>query len=465
MKSILLNQYRTYKSLIIRTIFLLSILLYAISFAQLEEDTHRSAPGLFNPITFEAIPYWSEDTTSIELVVFYRINPVLFFFAKTYTGQHEAYEAKGELVFEVFDEKDVAVTRDFRPLRIERNSPPVEGVPFSEELQGALTFKLKKGLYKIVVEAKDSESGKSFINRDTKIDARTFSSGLNISPAIFVKPISFDTSANNQKNFFPINRGGSLIIGQTGGCLLQITSPDTNTIIHLSWEVNSKNETDEDIPQELHGEKYIQQNGMPGVIENLNRASISIKKDSKRSRLIFVPVTIERLETGKYQMTVTITQGSLKSTKDFFFNIIWPLKPHSLSDFKLAVNAVRHIATEGEMDSMTAFSSKKSMNAFRTFWYKRNPDTTCAFNPAMAEYYRRVDETIKRFSSADEMDGYKTDRGRIYILFGSPSITNRLLKPNSAPTEIWTYEKLKRRFTFTDQRKTGNYILIKMENY
>jgi GWxTD domain-containing protein len=141
------------------------------------------------------------------------------------------------------------------------------------------------------------------------------------------------------------------------------------------------------------------------------------------------------------------------------------LKPHSLSDFKLAVDAVRHIATEGEIDSMTAFSRSKSMNTFRTFWNKRNPDTTRAFNPAMAEYYRRVDETIKRFSSANEMDGYKTDRGRIYILFGSPSITNRLLKPNSAPTEIWTYEKLKRRFTFMDQKKTGNYILIKMENY
>ena len=125
----------------------------------------------------------------------------------------------------------------------------------------------------------------------------------------------------------------------------------------------------------------------------------------------------------------------------------------------------RHIATDAELDSMMAFSSSKSMKAFRAFWQRHNPDTTRAFNPAMAEYYRRVDETIKRFSSANETDGFRTDRGRIYILFGSPSITNRLLKPNSAPTEIWKYEKLKRRFIFTDQRKTGNYILNKMENF
>ena len=465
MKSIFSNQSDIYKSSMVRTFFLLSIFFCTVSFAQVDEDIHRLALNLFNPITFEAIPYWSEDTTSIELIVFYRINPEIFFFAKTSAPQHEIYEPKGELVFEVFDEKDAAITRDFRPLQIQRNSLPVEGVPFSEELQGVVTFKLKKGLYKIVVETKDIESGKSFINRDTKIDTRTFSSGLNISPAIFVEPISSGAFSNDQMNFIPINRGGSMIIGQAGGCLLQVISSDTNTDIHLSWKVNSKIETDEDIPQELYGEKCVQQNGTPSVIENLKHISISIKMDSKHSRVVFIPIPIERLETGKYQMNITMTQGTLKSTKDFFFHIIWPSKPHSLSNFKVAVDAVRHIATEGEIDSMTAFSSSNSMKAFRAFWQKHSPDTTHAFNPAMAEYYRRVDETIKRFSSANEIDGYRTDRGRIYILFGSPSFTNRLLKPNSAPTEIWTYEKLKRRFTFTDQRKTGNYLLIKMENY
>jgi GWxTD domain-containing protein len=449
----------------VRTIFFLSILFSTLSIAQFDEEIHKSTPSHFSPITLEAIPYWSEDTISVELMVFYRINPELFFFAKTNTSQQEIYEAKGELVFEIFDEKDAAITRDFRPLRIERNSLPEEGVPFSEEIQGALTFKLKKGLYKIIVEAKDSESGKSFINRDTKIEIPPFSVGLNISPAIFVEPISSDTLLTKQKEFFPINRGGNIIIGQAGGCLLQVISPDTSTDIHLSWKVCSKKETDENNPQELLGEKFILQNGTPVILEDAKRNSISIKRNSKHSRIVFIPIPIERLETGKYQMSLAVTQGPLKATKDFFFNIFWPLKPRSLSDFKLAVDAVRYIATEEELESMTAFSSSTSMKAFRAFWHKRNPDTTRAFNTAMAEYYRRVDETIKRFSSLNETDGYRTDRGRIFILFGSPSITNRLLKPNSAPTEIWTYEKLKRRFTFTDQRKSGNYILIRMESY
>jgi len=445
-------------------IFLL-ILWSSLSYAQSADEMSRSSSHSVHPISFEALPYWTNDTTTVDLIIFYRIHPGVFFFAKTTTGQQEIYEAHGELVFELFDENDAAIARNVRPFSAVRNSPPEKADPNSEELQGAITLKLHKGIYKIVVETKDSESGKSYIDRDTKIDTRTLSSGVTVSPGIFVEPASSEASLDHQNDFFPLNLGGSVLIGQRSGCLVQVASPDTATDIQLTWNIKSKKEADEDHPQEFLGEKYFQQFGSLLVRENPKRTFLSLVHDSKRSRIMYIPIPTDRLEMGSYQMTLTVTQGSLKSTKDFSFNIIWPLKPHSLSDFKLAVDALRHIATEEELDSMNAFSSSKSMNAFRIFWQKRSPDTTRAFNPAMAEYYRRTDESIKRFSSANESDGYRTDRGRIFILFGSPSITNRLLKPNSAPTEIWTYEKLKQRFIFTDQRKTGNFILIKMENY
>ena len=447
-------------------IYLFMVLSYSSSFAQFNEEMPRAGSRTISPIIYEAIPYWTDDTTSIELAVLYRISPAFLFFAKRDNTQQEIYEAKGELVIEILDDKDATIVRDFRPLRIERNSLPAEDAPPSNEIQGIFQFKLPLGLYRIIIEVKDNESGKSFIDREGKVTAQIFSSSrLNISPAILVEPIPSDTSANEQRKFFPINRGGNIIIGQTGGCLFQVISIDTSANLSLSWKVQRKNETDEDIPQELNGNRCIQQSGTPFITENPKSIFYTIKKDSKHSRLIFVPITFERLETGKYQLTLTMVQDTLKSMKEFAFSVIWPLKPRSLSDFKLAVDALRYIATEEEINQMTVFSSSKARKAFREFWQKQNPDTIRAFNPTMAEYYRRVDETIRRFSSTNEMDGYHTDRGRIYILFGSPSIINRLLKPNTAPTEIWTYEKLKRRFTFTDQQKTGNYILVKTEEY
>jgi len=51
-----------------------------------------------------------------------------------------------------------------------------------------------------------------------------------------------------------------------------------------------KKRTDEDFPQELLGEKFFQQYGTPVIVEKPKRVSISVKNDSKFSRLIFIPV-------------------------------------------------------------------------------------------------------------------------------------------------------------------------------
>jgi GWxTD domain-containing protein len=457
---------KTYKATIMRYLTFFFVFCSSISFAQFDKETAQLDAHIMSPVIFEAIPYWSSDTTSIDLVVLYRVSPSFLFFAKTDNTQQESYEAKGELVVEILDSNNVTVGRNFRPMRIERTLVTAEDAPPSGEIQGIFTFKLKKGIFKIVVEANDIESGKSFINRDTKVDAQTFSdSGLNVSPIMFIDPIQSDSSSSDHTFFSPKNHGGNIIIGQAGVCLFQVVSPDTSADIHLAWKIQSRNEDDDEILQKLQGEQCFQQNGTLAVIENAKRISCTIEKGQVHSRFIFASIPSERLDAGTYMLTTIVTQGALKSVKEFRYKVIWPLKPHSLSDPKISVDALKLIATEEEIDQMSAFSSNKSRKAFQEFWHKRNPDTTHAYNSVMAEYYRRVDESIKRFSIADEKDGYRTDRGHIFILFGAPSITNRLLKPNTAPTEIWTYENLKKRFTFRDSKKNSNYILVKTENY
>lgn len=445
---------------------ILLILFSSVLSAQFSRDASQRSPRVFSPITFEVIPFFTDDTTAVELIIQYRINPAFLFFAKTVENQQESYEARGELVIEILDENDVVITRAIRPLQIERTSVSPEGISQRPELQGAVTFRLKKNIYKISVEAKDIESEKTFVNRDTKLDARfSTTSGLCISQPIFVEAMLSDTIASHPKEFIPVNQGGNIIIGQSGGYLFQICIPDTGTNIQVGWMVTSKSEKDENFQQPLSGDHYFQWAGLPTVVENHGGISYNIKEGSKHSRIIFIPIPTERLEEGRYSLEITVKQGVLTKQKESTFNVIWPMKPLSLSDFKLAVSALQHIATEEEMNQMTSLSTSKAKSIFREFWKKRNSDTTRAYNPKMAEYYRRVDEVNRRFSSENDLNGYRTDRGRIYILFGAPTKTDRLLKPNMAPTEIWTYDTLKRRFIFTDSKKTGNYILVQTENY
>jgi GWxTD domain-containing protein len=449
----------------VKHLCIFAILCYSISLAQFDKEAIRLDDRAKNPITFEAIPYWNDDTTTIELVVLYRMSPSFLFFTKANNLQREYFEAKGELIVEVMDSNNVTVERYYRPIRIQRNSMPAEDALPSDEIQGIFTFKLKKGFYKITAEAKDSGSGKSFINRDIKVDAQVQSApGLYISPILFIDPVQFDLPPSNNPIFYPVNYGNNVIIGQAGACMFQVVSSDTNTNIQFAWKILRKNEDQDKFSHEFEGENYFLLNGTFTVIENLNKVSFAIKKGSACSRYIFIPIPVERLDAGAYSITVTSTQGTLKSVNESKFKVIWPLMPFSLSDPRLAVDVLKLIATEEEIDQMTAFNSDKSRKAFQTFWHKRNPDSTRAYNSTMAEYYRRVDESIKRYSTTNERDGYRTDRGRIYILFGAPSIINRLLKPNTVASEIWTYEKLNKRFTFKDLKKNSNYILVKTEN-
>ena len=146
------------------------------------------------------------------------------------------------------------------------------------------------------------------------------------------------------------------------------------------------------------------------------------------------------------------------------FHVTWPSHPFSLTDPDLAIDALRHIAKEAEIDGMLSGSAERRAESFYRFWRERDQDTTTAYSQAMAEYYYRVDEAMRKFSTARENDGYKTDRGRIYILYGPPPKSERVLQPNTGPKEIWTYDRIHKRFIFIDPAKNGNYVLSQAEN-
>ena len=55
------------------------------------------------------------------------------------------------------------------------------------------------------------------------------------------------------------------------------------------------------------------------------------------------------------------------------------------------------------------------------FWYRRDPDPRTSFNEFKEEHYRRIAYANQWFKSGKP--GWKTDRGRIYIMHGPPDET------------------------------------------
>lgn len=136
------------------------------------------------------------------------------------------------------------------------------------------------------------------------------------------------------------------------------------------------------------------------------------------------------------------TDTSLKSGYTIFAVNEW--FPEIKSAQQL-IEPLRYLTMRKEYDEMRREADPKK--AAEEFWLKtggRNDRSKALIRI----YYQRVQEANRRFTSY--VEGWKTDRGMIYTIFGPPSTVYR-----TAQLEQWTYPYGSSSLTF-DFRKKGN---------
>jgi GWxTD domain-containing protein len=80
---------------------------------------------------------------------------------------------------------------------------------------------------------------------------------------------------------------------------------------------------------------------------------------------------------------------------------------------------VVYIITPEERQAFLRLSTNEEREQFvESFWARRNPDPDSPENTFKEEHYRRIAYANEHFSSG--IPGWKTDRGRIYIMWGKP---------------------------------------------
>lgn len=80
---------------------------------------------------------------------------------------------------------------------------------------------------------------------------------------------------------------------------------------------------------------------------------------------------------------------------------------------------VPDIITEDERRAFLELGTEEEREQYiEIFWRNRNPDPESPINPVREEHYRRLAFADERFASG--VPGRKTDRGRIYIIWGPP---------------------------------------------
>ncbi|MFN4298291.1 MAG: GWxTD domain-containing protein [Thermaurantimonas sp.] len=128
------------------------------------------------------------------------------------------------------------------------------------------------------------------------------------------------------------------------------------------------------------------------------------------------------------------------------------------------VEPLRYLTTQKEFSDLQASHPDSIKYMADQFWLARAGSVERAKNLVKA-YYSRVQRANELFTSFKE--GWKTDRGMIYIIFGPPNVVYRY-----ADREVWIYgddsSALQYRFTFTLTKLPFSgfyYVLERNENY
>lgn len=198
--------------------------------------------------------------------------------------------------------------------------------------------------------------------------------------------------------------------------------------------------------------------------QDLNDLKYKFFNDSKLSQFFLKKYAYYFYDINKrlYEDTIAVFYFNFKNFIDTFFSkVIWFNKPKTLNNLNLIKKSATYILSDKEIQEFyRVIRTDKSNLALYNFWQKKFPYNR-SFNKHMAEFYKRCDLAIEKFSKPGSFDGIEKDMGKIFILYGEPDKKERFLIEKNKSIEIWSYEFLNLKFKFIDYSGTGEYKLEK----
>lgn len=428
--------------------------------AQRPGDERQEVPSYF---FYEAVNLASQDSTLARIDVHYRIETGFFVAVRNDDREGPSqFCRRGEIAVELTDSADVSVARI-----LDRVEIPLDSIPEPEAGKktyvGVASFRVQPGRYKLVVEASDNESPRRFLDRRRIVNARLLRPGSGETSDFFM---TLGTGALGPAGrIAPQNFGGGFLFGSRGGVFLEFASPeppDTPVEARITFAVELQEEEPGHV---IRADTIGNLKAVPGLMLSPAPSHDSLSYDilpssSSGVSSLLIPLPLETLPLRPYRVTVSLRQGSFTRELSGRVRTIWPDMPFSLRDVEYAIRSLRYIASAETIDSLLEGDLLARWSNLERFWSKKDRTPHTAMNETMAQYYRRVDYATRTFGTIKNPNGFATDRGRIHVIYGLPTRIDRSLDPVGGFREIWSYDALNRKFTFVDEARTGNYVLL-----
>jgi len=195
-------------------------------------------------------------------------------------------------------------------------------------------------------------------------------------------------------------------------------------------------------------------------------------------------VQINTLRTGAYTLNFTIidsvdNSNYTSSKRMFIYNPQLPMDSLTTgtegsvlaseyaamteAELDLEFAQIKYIASHADQAQYTKVNGVEAKRkVLYEFWNRRKNNDSDPAVVQKTEYFKRVDYANEHFRAGFK-DGWKTDRGRVFIVYGPPDEVERHTnETNVKPYEIWTYHSIQGgvEFVFGDRSGFSDYDLL-----
>lgn len=410
---------------------------------------------------FDYAVFKAENSKSI-LEVYYSVNQK----SLKYLFNENMFEAAAKIEISILDVSNNAtlISNIYKTPSVASDTSDEK---LKQKLVGQLNYLLEDGNYKLNVTGSD-------FNDPTKQDI--FEVDINIinhaNNSLKISDLELSTmiqKANDDKSIFYKN---TLNVVPNPSNLFGMNLKDMYYYFEL-YGLNSENVSDE------FKINY--------SITNLNSEKvINFTKNIKRnteSKADYGKIKIDTLKRGSYTLSIMLSDPSknvnvTREKRFFIFNNVDNVTTTNRQDdfLKSEYGTLNEKALEKEFELSQYIMSDLDIGKYEelrtsddkrkfmyTFWKSRNTNPNSPVLDKKIQYFKRLNEANKTYKEAYK-EGWKTDRGRMYIIYGKPDDIERFpFESDKKSYEIWKYNSIEgggESVFIERQPSTGVYWLV-----
>jgi GWxTD domain-containing protein len=213
-----------------------------------------------------------------------------------------------------------------------------------------------------------------------------------------------------------------------------------------------------------------------------------VVKEASKSRKYAVKNAVEAgttnvasIPSGKYRFRLTIaddTGNAVVQTEKTFYIYNPHIQGAQVSSVSIKASELagltgdelaeefrraQYVATDPELKTFSQITSAEGRREFLAkFWTEVEVGRMGRSGIPRMAYLQRVSTANQRFRAMSR-EGWRTDRGRVFIIYSEPDEIERFpSSENSKPYEIWNYYGIENgvQFVFVDRSGFGDFVLV-----